>query len=222
MRDVYKCAAESNPAGTGNKRFGSGFFVTKDGYVLTNNHVVEGCKTIATSDGKTLTLVDRRQAVDLALLKANGNTEATAVFRSGPAPMAGDTVYAFGFPLPDILSDSGNVSMGILSATAGINDDVRMIQISAPVQPGNSGGPLLDSGGHVIGVVVAKLDALATARQTGDIPQNVNFAVHWAEVKTFLDEEGISYLRAPSSQKSEPRQVTEQARRYTVKIVCAE
>jgi S1-C subfamily serine protease len=112
--------------------------------------------------------------------------------------------------------------MGILSATAGINDDVRMIQISAPVQPGNSGGPLLDSGGHVIGVVVAKLDALATARQTGDIPQNVNFAVHWAEVKTFLDEEGISYLRAPSSQKSEPRQVTEQARRYTVKIVCAE
>jgi S1-C subfamily serine protease len=90
------------------------------------------------------------------------------------------------------------VSTGILSALAGLKDDVRYIQISAPVQPGTSGGPLLDNNGHVVGVVVAKLDALKMAELTGDVPQNINFAVHWTELKDFLDENAIQYRRAPS------------------------
>ncbi len=221
-RDEYQCAAKSDDESSGAKRFGTGFIVSKQGYVLTNNHVVEGCKSLVTSEGKTLTMVDRRPSVDLALLKLVATPTSVATFRSGPPPKAGDTVFAFGFPLPDILSSGGNISTGILSATAGVNNNVQLVQISAPVQPGNSGGPLLDSDGHIIGVVVAKLDSLAVARLTGDVPQNINFAVHWTEVKAFLDEEKIEYLRAPSSGQVEASLIAERAKQFSVRIECTE
>ena len=140
--------------------FGTGFFVNKQGYILTNDHVVAGCRKLAGRDGKPLHITYRDVGADLALLKTDTLPSSYAVFRTGPVPKVGDAVVAFGFPLPDILSSEGNVSTGVLSATSGLQDDPRFVQISAPVQPGNSGGPLFDSSGHVIGVVVAKLDAL--------------------------------------------------------------
>ena len=100
-------------------------------------------------------VVTKNVRSDLALLKADAAPSSIAVFRGGPAPKLGDPVVAFGFPLPGLLSSEGNVSTGILSAMSGIRNDVRFVQISAPVQPGSSGGPLLDSSGHVIGIVVA-------------------------------------------------------------------
>jgi S1-C subfamily serine protease len=127
--DLYHCPAESAGVESGAKRFGSGFIVSKQGYVLTNNHVVEGCRTLVTSDGRALTMVDRRPSVDLALLKLDTTPSSIAVFRSGSPPKAGDTVFAFGYPLPDILSSEGNISTGILSATTGINDNVQQVQI---------------------------------------------------------------------------------------------
>ncbi len=127
---------------------------------------------------------------------------------------------AFGFPLPGILSSEGNVSTGVLSATSGIQNDIRFVQISAPVQPGNSGGPLFDSSGHVIGVVVAKLDALQVARATGDVPQNVNFAVHWSEVKAFLDEEGIQYRKEPSQRGMNTRDIATIGGKISLTIDC--
>jgi hypothetical protein len=202
--------------------FGTGFYVSREGHILTNNHVVADCKKIATRDGETLRLISRNTHADLALLKIDNTPKAISSFRLGPPPRLGDAVLAFGFPLPDLLSSEGNVSTGIISATSGLQDDVRFIQISAPVQPGNSGGPLLDLSGHVIGVVVAKLDAVAVARATGDVPQNVNFAVHWAEVRAFLDEEGVQYRRETSSHPATQSDVAAIARRISVSIDCTE
>ena len=82
-----------------------------------------------------------------------------------------------------------NLSVGNVSALAGLGDDSRYLQISAPVQPGNSGGPLLDASGHLVGIVTAKLDA-RVARFTGDVPQNVNFALKAEVARTFLDSKG--------------------------------
>ncbi len=228
MRTRFGCPASLDngpPALTGNaetKRFGSGFYVTAQGHILTNNHVVEGCKTLATRDGKPLVVVDRDARSDLALLKADTTPDVVATFRTGQAPKSGDAVVVFGYPLPDILSSEGNVSTGVLSATAGLEDDIRFIQISAPVQPGNSGGPLMDASGHVIGVVVAKLDALRIAHLTGDVPQNINFAVHWSEVRAFLDREGITYRKALSSSASETNIIASEAKRFSVRIDCSE
>jgi S1-C subfamily serine protease len=221
-RDNNQCPTETGGEAAVSKRFGSGFIVSKQGYVLTNNHVVEGCRKLITSEGRTLTLVDRRPLMDLALLKLDATPPNIAIFRSGPAPKAGDTVFAFGFPLPDILSSEGNISTGILSAIAGVNNNVQLVQISAPVQPGNSGGPLLDSDGHIIGVVVAKLDSLAIARLTGDMPQNINFAVHWAEVKAFLDEEKVEYFSAPSTGQVRASLIADRAKQFSVRIECTE
>jgi S1-C subfamily serine protease len=204
------------------ERFGTGFFVTKHGHILTNNHVVDGCKTLTTRDGKALEVIDRDVKADLALLKVDAAPDLVATFRSGPPPKQGDAVVAFGFPLPDLLSSEGNVSSGILSATTGLQDDVRFVQISAPVQPGNSGGPLMDASGHVWGVVVAKLDALKIAHLTGDVPQNVNFAVHWAVVRAFLDQGGVAYRQASSPSHSEIHDVAAEARRFSVGIACTE
>jgi tetratricopeptide (TPR) repeat protein len=202
--------------------FGTGFFVSNQGYILTNNHVVAGCKNLATGDGKPLQLLSKNARSDLALLQANFTPSSVAVFRSGAAPKLGDAVVAFGFPLPGILSSEGNVSTGVLSATSGIQNDIRFVQISAPVQPGNSGGPLFDSSGHVIGVVVAKLDALEVARATGDVPQNVNFAVHWSEVRAFLDEEGVQYRKEPSQRDTSTRNIAATATQIAVTIACTQ
>ncbi|MGC1484671.1 MAG: trypsin-like peptidase domain-containing protein [Candidatus Acidiferrum sp.] len=213
-------AKENEPSTTETKKFGTGFVVSKQGHILTNDHVVAGCKTLATSDGKPLQVLSRNTSSDLALLQGNFAPTSIAIFRTGPAPKLGDAVVAFGFPLPGLLSSEGNVSSGIVSATTGLGNDVRFIQISAPVQPGNSGGPLFDSSGHVIGVVVAKLDALKIAQITGDIPQNVNFAVQWSQVRAFLDEAGVPYQKEISQRASTTSNTAAAASRIAVAIVC--
>jgi hypothetical protein len=101
-----------------------------------------------------------------------------------------------------------------------VSDDSRYLQISAPVQPGNSGGPLLDAGGHIAGIVTAKLDAALVARFTGDIPQNVNFALKAEVARTFLDSKGISYQSAHSDVQLPPADVGDIARPFTVEIEC--
>lgn len=214
------------PAGKDNEQprrsFGTGFFVSREGYILTNDHVVAPCKTLTTRDGQPLQIVAHDVSADLALVKANVSPSNVAVFRTGAPPRIGDSVVVFGFPLPGFLSSEGNVTTGVLSATTGIQDDVRLLQMTAPIQSGNSGGPVLDRSGHVIGVVVAKLDVLQMARVTGDIAQNVNFAVHWSTVRSFLDERGVHYRKDSLNRTSSTANVARSASRMSVTIECSE
>jgi S1-C subfamily serine protease len=200
--------------------YGSGFFVSDHGHILTNNHVVAGCDSITTRDGKPVRIVDTDSRRDLALLKAEEAPRTVATFRSGTPPKIGDSVIVFGFPLQGLLSSEGNVTTGILSATSGLQDDVRFVQITAPVQPGNSGGPLLDSSGHVIGVIVSTLDVLKVASVTGNVAQNVNFAVHWAAVRAFLDEQAVPYRKEPSQRALSTREVAALASDMSVALDC--
>jgi S1-C subfamily serine protease len=202
--------------------FGTGFFVSSDGEILTNNHVVAGCRNLTIKGGQPVQVISRNPVSDLALVKAEIKPDKIAVFRNGPAPKVGDTVVIFGFPLPGVLSSEGNVSTGVLSATTGLQNDIRFVQISAPVQPGNSGGPVFDTSGHVIGVVVAKLDALRVAQFTGDIPQNVNFAVHWSEVRALLDEQGVRYKKLPSQQAIGTRAIAKIGADISVTLDCVQ
>jgi len=219
IRKELSASEEDKPA---QHAFGSGFFVSSDGEILTNNHVVAGCRILTIKGGAPLEIISRDQKSDLAILKADLKPNEIAVFRSGPAPQIGDTVVIFGFPLPGILSSEGNVSTGILSATTGLQNDIRYVQISAPVQPGNSGGPVFDTSGHVIGVVVAKLDALRVAQFTGDVPQNVNFAVHWSEVRALLDEQGVHYKKLPSQQAIGTRAIAKIGADISVTLDCVQ
>ena len=114
------------------------------------------------------------------------------------------------------------MTTGTVSALSGLGNDGAKLQIAAPVQQGNSGGPLLDRHGLVIGVVQSKLNALRIAGVTGDIPQNVNFAVNGATLQSFLESNGVAFRAAPASGPPlSAADVGEQAARYTVAIECA-
>jgi hypothetical protein len=130
-------------------------------------------------------------------------------------------VVAMGYPLSGLLATGAKLTVGNVSALAGLGDDSRFIQISAPVQPGNSGGPLLDTSGHLVGIVTQKLNVLRVAPLVGgDIAQNVNFALKTQVARTFLDSKGIAYQRAPSEQQLSPADVGEMARPFTVFVEC--
>jgi hypothetical protein len=107
-----------------------------------------------------------------------------------------------------------------VSALAGLRDDARYLQMTAPVQPGSSGGPLLDSGGNLVGVITSKLDALAMAKRTGDIPQNVNFAVKTEVLEAFLRTNKVAYDVAVTDRQLSVADVGDIAKDATVKIIC--
>ncbi len=137
---------------------------------------------------------------DLALLRVASGFGPGVVFRDSPTLKIGESVITYGFPLSGLLSSGPTLTTGDISALSGLRDNPLHVQISAPVQPGNSGGPLFDAQGHVVGVVVSKLNAARIAQMTGgDIPQNVNFAIKGNEAAAFLAARGVPYLHAAST-----------------------
>lgn len=202
---------------------GSGFAVSAEGHIVTNDHVVAGCQRVTIAPGNAeATVVARDARNDLALLKAPQATADVARLRSGRGVRPGDDVVVVGFPLRHVLAPSAVVTTGTVSALSGLGNDTAKLQIAAPVQQGNSGGPLLDRHGLVIGVVQSKLNALRIAGVTGDLPQNVNFAVNGATLQSFLEANGIAFRAAPAGGAPlSAADVGEAAARYTVAIVCA-
>lgn len=160
---------------------GSGFFITPN-VVVTSNHVVKGASRIEVvynNEAKlTGTVIGYDDASDLALLRVSGVEFLVGqlVLANSSRMRQGDRIYVVGFPLPFLMGLQPKISEGLISGTAGLQGDLRMYQISAPVQPGNSGGPLLNEQAEVVGVVSASLNAVKMMEQ-GIAPQNVNFAV---------------------------------------------
>lgn len=204
--------------------FGSGFIVSAKGDILTNNHVVDGCIELhALLNGQFVEgrIVRQDPENDLALLKISSEVELLPLpFRAGKRPRAGEEVVAIGYPLMGLLGREQHVTNGTISALSGINDDSRFLQISAPVQPGNSGGPLLDLGGNVVGVVVGKLNAVRMAKVTGDIPQNVNFAIHGLLGQAFLESNNIEYTTRGSSDRHSIADIAEKSKGATLQVQC--
>jgi S1-C subfamily serine protease len=201
---------------------GTGFFVTSEGHVVTNSHVVGGCSTIDVKQANGTTVLARVLAQDstndLALLKVGHQPSQVASLRIGIR--LGEPVAAFGFPLSSVLASSGNFTLGNVTALAGIGDDTRHLQISAPVQPGNSGGPLLDETGSVVGVVTSKLNALRTVAATGDVPQNVNFAIKTSVLATFLESNRIEVSLGTKAAKLSSPDLADQANSISVLVRC--
>ena len=179
-------------------------FVVADGRVLTNQHVIEDCGRLMLRNAAGQRLPARASATDrqrdLALLTVAPSVGPPLTFRDRPDVRRGESVVTYGFPLSGLLSSGPSLTTGDLSALSGLRDNPANFQITAPVNPGNSGGPLLDSQANVIGVVVSKLNAMRTAEMTGgDIPQNVNFAVKGTEALAFLREHGVTPHTSPST-----------------------
>ena len=207
--------------------YGTGFFVNGDGYLLTNAHVVEGCKDAMVrqghSDVQPATIVAREVTNDLAILKVAEKSPVFGKFRGAPQIRLGDSIVVFGYPLAGMLSSTGNLTTGLISSLTGAGDDVSKLQISAPVQSGNSGGAVVDQSGRIVGVVVAK--ANIQTRGTEEKPdveviQNVNFAIKAGMAQFFLDANQIHYeAEAPGDDLKTP-DVADIARSFTVQVAC--
>jgi S1-C subfamily serine protease len=201
---------------------GSGFAVSAGGYVLTNAHVVDACVSVRVrAEGREAVpaaVVRSDDANDLALLRAPRLTVAPLGLRAAPA-RPGESVVVTGYPLSSVMGTRTVTTTGSVSALVGLGNDARYMQISAPVQAGNSGGPVLDQTGAVVGIVASKLDAGRVYRATGDLPQNVNFAIKASVARLFLEIEGLSLTAATGSLKAAP-DVAAIGRRATVLVEC--
>lgn len=204
---------------------GTGFVVSSSGHVVTNQHVVDGCSgdILGNLTGEApvkLRLVSSDETNDLALLQAPSAFKEVATIR-GKAIHSGDSVVAIGYPFHGLLSSDFTVTTGIVSSLSGIMNDTRFLQISAAVQPGNSGGPLLDTSGTIAGMVAAKLNALKVARATGNIPENINFAIKTGALRDFLDNSVVPYQTAVEAKAElKTSDIARNARAFTLLISC--
>jgi serine protease Do len=166
-------------------------------------------------------LVSVDEMNDLALVKSEhylGGT--TAKFNAGSQPKAGSEIVVYGFPLAGTLSTSGNVVTGNITALAGLGNDSRLFQISAPVQPGNSGGPVIDRHGNVVAVIVSKLNVMEMAKVTGDISQNVNFAIKGNIATNFMEGVGVKFQTESATASLDTPAIGERAQGYTYLVEC--
>ncbi|MBC8014570.1 MAG: trypsin-like peptidase domain-containing protein [Sporomusaceae bacterium] len=181
---------------------GSGFFIMPD-IIVTNNHVVHGASKIEVAYNDEVVLmamvIGRDEVNDLALLKVSGleSVVTPLVLANSSGVREGNRVYAVGFPLPMVMGPRAKISEGIISSSNGLQGDLRMFQISTPVQPGNSGGPLLNDQAEVVGVVAAGLSATYMMKQ-GIIPQNVNYAIKANHIRSLITSSEVDdRLAAP-------------------------
>lgn len=178
---------------------GTGFFVSATALV-TAEHVIARCRSITLDDGTPLVLLGADEALDLAVLLSARPASSVLPLKTEDEVQLGAPAVALGYPLRDLFAQGLTVTWGNVSALARQGDPARLLMVTAPIQPGNSGGPLLDSSGQVIGVVVSRADDLVVLNDTGSLPQNINFAVSLPPLKSFLNRYGITLPAASGLQ----------------------
>ena len=232
-----------SPPPTKKTGFGSGLFVSRFGHAITNEHVVNRCKkvTIGKNAKKQFaaSVLETDKRNDLALLRISNMKTASIETQSltnklgiAVVPLAaqgllrfgevelGENVLVAGFPFGDIFSDSIKVTRGIVSANRGFGDNTGQFQIDAAVQSGNSGGPIYDEYGNIIGVVVARLNKMKVQKVLGSIPENVNFGIKASTVRQFLTTSGLPTKWSKRSKAMSMRDLAKIAKNQTVMVVC--
>jgi len=191
---------------------GTGFFVDKS-TVLTNNHVVKNCKSIelVRKGYKSTAKINAQDSInDLAILEAAKTNSSSLNFRAGKGIRIGNDIIVIGYPLGYILGSGIKLTTGNVSALTGLINDTTRMQLTAPVQPGNSGGALLDTSGNVVGVVVAQLKK----------GQNVNLAIKSNVAQMFLDINNVDYGVAMSKEKRDVADIADEAKESIVQVIC--
>mgnify|MGYP001182905415 FL=1 len=227
---------------------GSGFFVSKLGHIITNEHVVRKCGSVTVGDNAnkqvTASVLETDKRNDLALLRISSTKMASAETKSLMSklsvkklgikivPLAsgglmrsddvelGERVLVAGFPYGELYSSTIKVTGGMVSAVKGMGDDSAQFQMDAAVQPGNSGGPIYDENGNIVGVVIAQLNKLKVAKTIGSLPENVNFGIKASTVKQFLNTSGLPSSWSKRSKRMTTKDIAKIAKRQTVMVMC--
>ena len=227
---------------------GSGFFVSKLGHILTNEHVVRQCGSVTVGDNAnkqvSASVLETDKRNDLALLRISSTKMASAETKSlisklnvqklglKLVPLAsgglmrsddielGEKVLVSGFPYGELYSNTIKVTGGMVSAVKGMGDDSAQFQMDAAVQPGNSGGPIYDENGNIVGVVIAQLNKLKVAKAIGSIPENVNFGIKASTVRQFLTSAGLPTKWSNRTERKSTKELAQIAKNQTVMVVC--
>ncbi|WBV44388.1 S1C family serine protease [Pseudoroseomonas cervicalis] len=199
---------------------GTGFVVRRNGMLVTNAHVVKGCSSLALPTGEPVVVRAADERRDLALLQVNKSFPAELRFRRDQTIDHGERVRAFGYPFYDLVSRSLNITEGIVTALAGLRDNPMQFQVNAAIQPGNSGGPVVDDSGLVIGVAVSTLTTTAFSQVTGAVPQSLNYAIRGQVVESFLLENGVETERAPPGPVTDLRQIAREVSPLVMPVIC--
>jgi S1-C subfamily serine protease len=206
---------------------GTGFAVSAnghDGYVLTNNHVVGGCagNIYGNLPGRTaikLTIVSHDETNDLALLRASQSFEQTAILSNTPIRPT-EVILSAGYPFHGVTSFNFTVAKGVVTSVNGLLKDNRYLQITTPVQPGESGSPLLDMSGHLVGLVFGTASRLKFENPTSESLETVGLAIKSANLRTFLDASKVPYRVADSVGEQTIPEIATAAKFYTMLISC--
>lgn len=201
---------------------GTGFIVSKEGHVVSNNHVVGVCKKVKTEiDGKKIffDILATDKVNDLGLIKGKIKTKNVLNIKAEGAEL-GEEIITFGFPLTQQLSDSVKLTKGIVSSLSGLDNNYSQIQIDAAIQPGNSGGPVLNMSGQVVGVASSGLSKMYMAKKTKYIPENVNFAVASPALTTFLKANKVPFENSLSLRSYKAKDLAKIGSPATIQLFC--
>ncbi len=193
---------------------GTGFAVNSDGYIITNEHVVRGCDVqgfIYANKPRRLELIAKNKKLDVAILKSS-SIKIIDHLKFSSTLVTAQNVYAYGFPLLGQLSKELKVTDGIVSSLSGIKNDRSRIQVTTPIQPGNSGGPVVDERGLVVGVTVSGL--------VGKRVQNINFAIKKDNVLAFLSQNRVPFKISTTAINQQRPDVYENMKKAVFPIFC--
>jgi TPR repeat protein len=202
---------------------GSGLIFTRDGHILTNHHVIAGGSQfkVITARGEEIaaSLIASDEKLDVAVLKLASAYHSKDFpnppkLASSSKVKSGEKVFTVGHPLGDLLSSEAKYNDGTISAMSGMGNDKHIMQISVPIQPGNSGGPLVNTRGEVVGLIVATVNGSALLREANILAQNINFAIKSDPIMAFLDEKNLTTKEGVTS--DDP---VEHVKAYAVKII---
>jgi S1-C subfamily serine protease len=216
-----KLADNATPDQTYKVASGTGFYVSDQGHIITNNHVIDGCTDMKVhSKGLTVETVQIATDAqnDLALLKVS-EIPTYAFALSTTSPYSLQDIIVAGFPFGDRVSSTLKFTQGIVSSIAGIGNNYSEIQIDAALQPGNSGGPIMDEYGNIIAVAVAKLDVKTIIKDYGVVPENTNFGVKASAVRNLMEGNGVKF-KAPNTEVMSKQDLSRNATEGTVYLTC--
>ena len=223
MRRALGTTSPKGPEGLQLAKIGTAFYVDDTAHLLTNNHVVQDCRsiTVAEKDSGEIpaTLLGIDETDDLALLGIKGSVHEVARFRSDDKSLPDTFVAAVGFPdqgLPPLQPMVVNGSL--LRGAAGMADG--SILFKAPVRHGNSGGPIFDSRGGVIGIVRARVDEVETYSMTGHVVEDTAVGVGLGTMLNFLDSYGATYRLSQDSEVPDSSQILALATTFVVRAEC--
>jgi len=204
-----------------NAASGSGFVVSSSGHIVTNNHVINGCNEVKVhynGEQYKASIISKDDYNDLALIKATFSPSTVFTIKNGNAELMED-IYVAGYPFGDLFNSSVKITKGIVSSLSGFQNNFSNMQIDAALQPGNSGGPVIDYQGNVVGVAVAKLDLIKFVELFNSVPENTNFAIKSSVLLNFLNSNGLKTKKA--SEQIMPRsELSEKITQGTLYLSC--